>query len=170
MRYTWKQIQNIQKPKVKLSDEQIRRLDNAGFKWITYFAFEKHFNELMAFKANHGNCDVPLERWCSQQRYSYTKIQNNQKPKVKLMDEQIRRLNDAGFNWSRQKGGCKSTFDERFNELMAFKAKHRNFNVYLTDEYAEYTSPSNWCEEMRCSYKKIHHNQKAKRNLSDEQI
>jgi hypothetical protein len=32
-------------------------------------------------------------------RASYKKIQNNQKPKMKLSDEQIQRLNDAGFKW-----------------------------------------------------------------------
>jgi hypothetical protein len=60
----------------------------------------------MAFKAKYGHYDVPrtgenvsLGRWCSALRVSYKKIQNNQKPKMKLSNEQIRRLNDAGFKW-----------------------------------------------------------------------
>ena len=65
-------------------------------------------NELLAFKANYGHCDVPftgdyifLGEWCSEMRSSYKKIQNNKKPKMNLSDEQIQRLNDAGFKWCR---------------------------------------------------------------------
>jgi hypothetical protein len=80
----------------------------------------------MSFKAKYGHCDVSargedasLGKWCSALRGSYKKIQNNQKPKIKLSDEQIQRLKDAGFKWSlvRKVG---STFDERFNDLMSF--------------------------------------------------
>ena len=44
-------------------------------------------------------------------RGSYKKIQNNQKPRTKLSDEQIQRLNDAGFKWS-----LNSDFDDHFND------------------------------------------------------
>ena len=33
-------------------------------------------------------------------RVSYTKIQNNQTPRMKLSNEKIQRLNDADFEWS----------------------------------------------------------------------
>ena len=72
-------------------------------------SFDDRFNDLMAFKAKYGHCDASqtgdnasLGRWCSALRVSYKKIQNNQKPKMKLSDEQIQRLNDAGFKWSLQ--------------------------------------------------------------------
>ena len=65
------------------------------------------FNDLMAFKAKYGHCDVShrgedpsLGQWCSQLRGSKKKIQNHHKPKTKLSDEQIHRLNDAGFKRS----------------------------------------------------------------------
>ena len=73
-------------------------------------SFDDRFNDLMAFKAKYGHCDVfqtgenaSLGRWCSELRSSYKKIQNNQMPKNKLSDEQIQRLNDAGFKWCRYK-------------------------------------------------------------------
>jgi hypothetical protein len=136
MRVSYTNIKNNQKPETKLSDEQIQRLSDAGFKWFLrgfddHFndlmafkagfkwclqkkerelslikAFYDHFNDLMAFKAKYGHCDVStrgedasLGRWCSVVRGSYKKIQNNQNPKMKLSDEQIQRLNDAGFKW-----------------------------------------------------------------------
>ncbi len=69
-------------------------------------SFDDHFNDLMAFKAKYGHCDVPrtgetvsLGHWCNKLRGSYKKMQNNQKTDRKLSDEQIQRLNDAGFKW-----------------------------------------------------------------------
>ena len=65
------------------------------------------YDDLMSFKAKYGHCDVSqngdyifLGKWCGEMRVSYKKIQNNQKPNMKLSDEQIQRLNDAGFKWS----------------------------------------------------------------------
>ena len=112
MRSSYKKIQNNQKPKMKLSDGQIQRLDDAGFKWSRPLQgkFDKRFNDLMSFKAKYGHCDVScigenvsLGHWCSKVRVSYKKIQNNQKPRMKLSDEQIQRLNDADFKWSLRK-------------------------------------------------------------------
>ena len=84
---------------------------DAGFKWSlrNRRKFDEVFNDLMAFKAKYGHCDVPrtgekvsLGKWCSQLRWSYKKIQSNQKPQMKLSNEQIQCLNDAGFKWSLQ--------------------------------------------------------------------
>jgi hypothetical protein len=141
LRGSYKKMQNNQKPIMKLSDEQIQRLNDAGFTWSlppnaphrVGPGFDKRFNHLMAFKAKYGHCDVSqrgedasLGMWCTEVRVSYKKIQNNQKPRKKLSDEQIQSLNDAGFKWCLQKGELASnkTFDDRFNDLMAFKAKY----------------------------------------------
>ena len=101
-------MQNNQKParNIKLSDAQIRRLNDAGFKWSLKPGFDERFNDLMAFKAKYGHCDVSqtgedvsLGHWCNKLRGSYKKMQNNQKTDRKLSDEQIQRLNDVGFKW-----------------------------------------------------------------------
>ena len=44
--------------------------------------------------------DAVLGRWCCAMRGSYKTIQNKEKPSYKLSDEQIQRLNDAGFAWT----------------------------------------------------------------------
>ena len=72
--------------------------------------FDEHFNDLMAFKAKYGHCnvsqygeDASLGRWCGIVKWSYKQMQNNQKPKMNnLSDEQIQHLNDAGFKWCLQ--------------------------------------------------------------------
>jgi hypothetical protein len=175
LRGSYKRIQKNQKPRAKLSDGQIQRLTDAGFKWSllkansTNLGFDEHFNDLMAFKAKYGHCNVPqqgadasLGQWCSQLRVSYKKIQNNQKPpRMKLSDEQIQRLNDAGFKWSLGK------FDKHLNDLMAFKAKYGHCHVPQNGENA---SLGRWCRSLRYSYKKMQNNQKTDTKLSDGQI
>ena len=99
--------------------------------------YKKMYDDLMSFKAKYGHCDVTrtgentsLGSWCSNLRVSYKKIQNNQKPNIKISDEKIQRLNDAGFKWSRQ-----GNFHNRFNDLMAFKAKYGHCDVPFTGDY-----------------------------------
>ena len=114
LRGSHKKMQHNQKPQKKLSDEQIQRLSDAGFKWclrkVGSDNFDDRFNDLMAFKAKCGHCDVSqlgndasLGRWCSLLRVSYKKMQHNQKPTMKLSDGQIQRLSDAGFKWCLRK-------------------------------------------------------------------
>ena len=88
-------------------------MSDAGFKWClqkkeltSNNTFDDPFNDLMAFKAKYGHCDVSqlgedasLGMWCTVVRVSYKKMQINQKPHTKLSDEQIQRLSDAGFKW-----------------------------------------------------------------------
>ena len=133
-------------------------------------SFDDRFTKLMAFKAKYGHCDVPgtgdntsLGRWCSNLRVSYKKIQNNQMSTTKLSDEHIQRLNDAGFKWSLHK----AIFDERFNDLMSFKAKYDHCDVSQTGDN---DSLGRWCNVLRVSYKKIQNNQKPANKLSDGQI
>ena len=141
-------------------------------------SFDDHFNNLMAFKAKYGHCDVShrgedssLGMWCTEVRVSYKKIQNNQKPKKKLSDEQVQRLSDAGFKWCLRKKEREftpiKTFDDRFNDLMSFKAKYGHCDASQCGEDA---SLGRWCSVLRVSYRKMQHNQKPTMKLSDAQV
>ena len=129
VRGSYKKIQNNQKPYTKLSEHQIQRLNDVGFRWClqereiaSRKTFDDRLNDLMAFKAEHGHCDVSqngenasLGRWCSLVRRSYNKIKmkkqmknnyysnaiNMDRPRMNLSDEKIQRLNDSGFIWCR---------------------------------------------------------------------
>ena len=150
-------------------------MNRLGFKWSLQGKFDKRFDDLMSVKAKYGHFDVyhtgenvSLGKWCSEVRSSYKKIQNNQKPKMNLSDEQIQRLNDAGFKWCSQKEReHMKAFDDRFNDLMSFKAKYGHCDVPRTGENV---SLGKWCSEVRSSYKKIQNNQMPNNKLSDEQI
>jgi hypothetical protein len=102
--------------------------------------FDERFKDLKAFKAEFGHCNVPktnsvnnkhcsLGVWCSDMRQTYKTIKEGGKPRRKLSEANIQRLEKAGFEWNLCK---KSTFDERFKHLMSFKAEFGHCNVSCT--------------------------------------
>ena len=112
LRKAYKKIQNSEIPDRKLTQEMIHQLDDAGFNWSvsTCRTFEERYAELMKYKLKVGHCNVPQTKkksgeyqslgvWCNNLRMAYKKIQNSETPHIKLTQEQIRKLEDAGFKW-----------------------------------------------------------------------
>ncbi|EJK66791.1 hypothetical protein THAOC_12252 [Thalassiosira oceanica] len=85
-----------------LEQDRVDRLNSIGFKWSHLVKgpnvpWENRFNELVQYKAKHGDCNVPwsqskLGRWVDCQRNTY---KND-----KLSQDRIDRLNDIGFDWT----------------------------------------------------------------------
>ncbi len=102
-------------------------VDQIGSNW------DERFGELVAFKAQHGHCNVPqgwsghpiLGQWVSHQRMG----------KSRLLANRRQRLDDIGFVWRLFSRSSNKRWDERFGELQAFKAQHGHCNV-----------PRNWPE------------------------
>jgi len=78
-------------------------------KWNTSFA--EHFKELMAFKEEFGHCNVPqtksrnnkhlsLGYWFNNIRMSYKAIKEGRSSDRKLSKADMKRLENAGFEWS----------------------------------------------------------------------
>jgi len=110
IRQSYKAIKKGGKPSNKLSKADIQRLENAGFEWNLCKKFDDRFNDLMAFKAEFGHCNVPAIRsrnnehlslgcWCNYMRRSYKAIKKGGMPRSKLSKADIRRLEKAGFEW-----------------------------------------------------------------------
>ena len=76
-------------------------------------------------------------------RTSYNKIQKRETPTIKLTQENIRQLEDAGFKWS-VSTFTRRTFGERYAEMMKYKEKFGHCNVPQT-ESGEYKSLGKWC-------------------------
>ena len=112
-----------------LSPERIGRLDAIGFMWTTgglNQAWLAMYQRLNKYKDSHGDVDVPhqwkedpsLAAWVSAQRQS-RKAGN-------LSNERMSSLDQIQFTWkSRERG----TWDDRFEELAAFKELHGHLNV-----------------------------------------
>ena len=164
MRLSYKTIKEGRSPLCKLSKANMQRLENAGFEWnrSKKVPFDERLKDLMAFKAEFGHCNVPLTRsrnnmhrslgiWCSNMRTSYNAIKEGRSPGYKLSKANMKRLENAGFEWNRSK---KVPFDERLKDLMAFKAEFGHCNV-LNSRNSKHRSLGIWCSHMRLSYKTI---------------
>ena len=132
----WVRYQRTYKSKRKLSEEQIKQLEDLGFVWnVPDHRWQEGFNRLVAYKSEHGDVNVPfahvtddgdnLGRWADRQRQSMVK--------GKLSEEQIKQLEDLGFVWNVHD----HRWQEGFDRLVAYKSEHGNVNVprrYVTND------------------------------------
>ena len=137
--------------KGKLPQDRINRLVGIDFEWTPPIGrkgdWETRFNELVQYKAKHGDCNVPLRqgqlgRWVNKQRFNYKKGE--------LSQGRIHRLDGIGFDWTLTIGGPRKKkppssiskslsrnersrpqvpWETRFNKLVQYKAKHGDCNV-----------------------------------------
>eukprot|EP00980_Cylindrotheca_fusiformis_P029470 scaffold23479_cov143-Cylindrotheca_fusiformis.AAC.20 len=89
--------------------------------------WNQHYNELVAFKEEHGHCRVPqkceqqgsLSQWVKRQRYH-----RKHKPGI-ISEDRIRMLDEIGFVWDAQE----LVWQTRFAELLEFKQSHGHCSV-----------------------------------------
>ena len=114
-----------------LAQDRVDRLESIGFKWrkrdpVVPVPWETRFEELVQYKAKHGNCDVPkrqgeLGQWVATQRAAY--MANS------IAQDRVNRLDSIGFKWAIRKPGSITPWETRFDELDKYKAKHGDCNV-----------------------------------------
>ena len=103
---SWQRNQMTSYKQGKLSSDRIKRLEDIGFKWeLQEEKFENGFQETLLYKKRTGNPNAPrgykttegftLGSWQSDQRKNYRK--------GKLSSERIKRLEDIGFKWGKQR-------------------------------------------------------------------
>ena len=131
-----------------------------------FSSFEKRFSELEAYQVKYGHCNVKqssgnyksLGQWCSKVRQSMKKKQNNEAPLVAgLSEENIQRLEGIGFDCNPKINGksC-SSFEKRFSELEAYKAKYGHCNV---KQSCDNKSLGHWCSKVRRPMGKMQNNE-----------
>ena len=133
-----------------LTEDQQERLEALGVQWIitrgTRAAWEERCNELVAYRQTHGHCDVPrreetgLGQWLAYQRTAYKKGSS------KLTEKRLKRLEALGVQWDRRE----ATWEERYNELVAYRQTHNHCNVLRSEE----TGLGQWLDKQRVAYKK----------------
>lgn len=82
--------------------------------------FQERFDELIEYKREHGHCNVPrrygpdksLGVWCNNIRYSFRQLQGGKHPHNFISEEDIRRLDEIGFQW-KLKSNPSSTDDAK---------------------------------------------------------
>ena len=108
-----------------------------------------------------------LRVWCQKVRISYRKIKEEGRRGIyQLSDANIKRLNDVGFDFGIRKI---LAWDDRFNELVAFKEKIGHCQVPHAAGY-EYYTLGTWCYLVKSAFKKKREGGKPTMPLPDEKV
>jgi len=141
---SWVGIQRRTKSEGKLQPERIRRLDALRFAWdLKAIAWEERFAELVQFRQEHSDCNVP-EGWPDNPKLAtWVGRQRNRKKKGKLEPERVRRLEALGLVWDLRA----TLWEEKFAELVQFKEEHGHCNV--PQRCPENPKLANWVGNQR---------------------
>jgi hypothetical protein len=154
--------QNWPRKRQKTSADQNNNYDYQEEKW------DAQFNELLAFKAQHGHCRVPqnyesnpaLSHWVKRQRYQY---KCKREGKVSgISESRIQKLEQIGFVWDAQE----LLWQTRFDELKVYRLKHGHCNVPYN--YDVNRKLPTWIKCQRRQYKLRHEEQPS--NMTQERI
>jgi len=138
---------------VRLDAARIAEINELGFDWTLNMghdavqknrSFEERLQELKEFKARHGDLhvtskqDKSLATFCKAVRYAR---RHPDKAKIKVGEDRVAALNDLGFIWEPKKGPGggggvtgqsskpRKTFDDRYEELVAYKNEHGHIHT-----------------------------------------
>lgn len=101
----WVNRQRTAMAKGALVDERKRLLESIDFSWnMKNDAWDIRYEQLVSYKNEHGNCDVPhghenteLSKWVQKQRYLAALKKKG--TKTNLTDDRELKLNELGFEW-----------------------------------------------------------------------
>lgn len=155
----WREFQREKLRNGTLLPGRKERLDAIGFTWEAPenpplapefdAAWEKHFAELLAFKESHGHTEVPnrwngsefLNRWVQKQRVRLAR--------GTLRPERKKRLDDIGFAWKGTLLRFRTQWDQRFEQLVAFKREHGEVHVMPAQDKVL----AIWCTDQRKKFR-----------------
>ena len=154
--------------KSHLTDERVLKLHGIGFEFDVHTTnWEQKYEELCDFKERHGHCNVPstfkenqpLSIWVKRQREAHYKRFHHGK-KVGMSDARIKALEAIDFDFTTDYNpiprGKQSSWDERIQQLQAYKDTHGDCNVPRGKKGAteEEESLANWVALQRTNYQK----------------
>lgn len=128
----WVRYQRRLKKIDELKPEKIKRLNGINFNWDSKAKdanrWEEMFKQLLAYKAENGDCKVPTT-WKDSKLVNWvTGLRRAKRYKRKsLSPEQIRRLNEIDFVWDTKRN--RLSWDEMFSLLVEYKRQHDDCKV-----------------------------------------
>ena len=150
---SWVKLQRALYKAGSLAQDRIDRLSSIGFKWAMKeggpaVPWETRFDELVQYKAKHGDCNVPdkqgkLGTWVGTQRKAYKANS--------LAHGRIDRLSSIGFSWVMARGvrvRAKGNWETRFEELVRYKTEHGD-----SDAPRKEGKLGVWVNKQRATYK-----------------
>ena len=124
------------------------------------------------------NHDDSLSKWCATQRLRCKEIVSGDSTiKTPMTRAQFQALEQIGFDMStKRKSYDRSTldkkWDEKFNDLLDYKAKHGNCDIAIRKCFEEYKQLANWAGLQRRKFKSKQSGTKTGRTsiITDEHI
>lgn len=114
--------------------------------------WQERFEQLVAFKAAYGHCNVPrrkgeLGKWVRNQREKRRRRERGRKVSgIALADEREKQLTRIGFEWKPK--GESVTWEQRFEELVEYKRVHGTCTVPVKKKELY-----RWTCEQRTTYR-----------------
>ena len=142
---------NPEKYATALSTDKIASLDALGFEWVAKpntISFEQRMDDLRAYKEKHGHVkvkqkeDKSLADFCKHMRHARN---NPKKSNVSVTVDRIASLDALGFEWQAERGekAAKKSFEQRIEDLQAYKEKNGHTNVSRLEDKSLYQFCSN---------------------------
>ena len=152
--YNWVGTQKNLYKRGRLSQNRIERLEELGFEWGTHSEIQwgKLYQELIDYKKEHGNCDIPkttqedskLSRWAVEQRRRYKRGELNK--------EQIKKLEKQEFSWTLKKDHVYNKYwEEQYQSLTDYREEQGDCNV--PSKYSRDPALGCWVGRQRKNYK-----------------
>ena len=111
-------------------------------------SFEQRIDDLGTYKEKHGHVNVSqkedksLYRFC---QYMRNARKHPEKSRAVLTDDRIASLDALGFDWSVSEQQAVTSFEQRMDDLRAYKEKHGHVNVKEREDKSLYK----FCVDMR---------------------
>jgi len=143
------------------------RLEEVGFAFkVKEGSWGDRLEELRAYREAYGDCNVPISyqenpalgRWVHTQRHQYKlyvekRNDGKRSSKSSMNPDRIKALEEVGFSWEvRSVRGPKMSWEERFEELKAFRVKEGHTSVPTG---APYVALNRWCNDQKVGLKAL---------------
>ena len=158
-----------------LTPEREEKLTSLGFRWrmnrrgAKAVPWQERFDALVAFKIKYGHLDVDiskegehrdLKKWTYAQRFHYRKKRSGEKHSLPLEAEE--KLRAIGFDFkkngfgSSQTVGKRTTWDERYADLVEYKKRYGNCKISSSGINNERHALHVWVGLQRYHWRKKH--------------
>eukprot|EP00584_Thalassiosira_punctigera_P016615 CAMPEP_0172552964 /NCGR_PEP_ID=MMETSP1067-20121228/47522_1 /TAXON_ID=265564 ORGANISM="Thalassiosira punctigera, Strain Tpunct2005C2" /NCGR_SAMPLE_ID=MMETSP1067 /ASSEMBLY_ACC=CAM_ASM_000444 /LENGTH=342 /DNA_ID=CAMNT_0013341047 /DNA_START=163 /DNA_END=1188 /DNA_ORIENTATION=+ len=115
--------------------------------------WDARYAQLKEYKAEHGDCFVPVGYAAISGLGSWVALQRKLKKKGKISDDRLERLEQVGFCVEAKKQVIKQhqkLWNERYDELKEYKNEHGDCNV--PNSYSRNTALVRWVQWQRRSH------------------
>lgn len=144
-----------------LSDARIDQLERIGFKWSSKeesntSKWEDRYVQLLYFKDEYGNCNVPYNYSSIPQLFNWVNQQRVLSKKGILLEKRKNLLNDIGFDWTvadLRKQKLDEQWSQLYRQLIDFKLRHGHCKVPYN--YPENPQLGKWVGRQRYQRNKL---------------